>query len=225
LQELEAVCSAAHQYGFFVHLDGARLSNALVAWGFDQRSLPAACRALRQTGVDVVAFGGTKAGLLGAEAVVFFDNVAPSWQHRRKQATQTSSKMRFIAAQFLAGFAQDEGVLSWSHHANEQAQVLHEKLLALPGVRSSFACDSNAVFVHLPKATIALLASWTPFYVWDAANDLVRFVCSFSTTASDVDALVAGVAAALQQTSNKVCPVSRSSVSSAEPLVGGAVSD
>ncbi len=196
-QELTAVVAAAHEHGMLVHVDGARLVNALAAWGYAPAELGAAGRALAATGVDVVSFGGTKAGLVGAEAVVFLDPArAEGVGSRRKQATQTASKMRFLAAQFLVGL-EDGRMLAWAHHANTSARRLADGVTALPGVAAVYPVDTNGVFVTLPPAAIDPLAAWSHFYVWDRPRGLVRFVASWDTTDEDVDRMVAGVAAAV----------------------------
>lgn len=191
--ELAAVADEAHRHGMVVHLDGARLGNAFAAAGTD---LATGCRGLREVGVDVVSFGGTKAGLLGAEAVVFLrEGLAARAAARRKQATQTASKMRFLAAQLLCGL-DDDRIVTWSAVANRRAADLAARLAAEPGVGPGYPRDTNAVFVTLPHATLEPLLRWTPFHVWDPARDLVRFVASWDTTADDVDRLAAGIAAA-----------------------------
>jgi threonine aldolase len=191
--ELAAVCEAAHRYHMPVHVDGARIANALVAWGFTAGTLGDGCRRLAECGVDVVAFGGTKAGLLGAEAVVFLDPAAAGPLHqRRKQATQTASKMRFLAAQMLVAL-EGGAILDWAGNANAAARRLADGIEGVDGVGASYPVETNAVFVTLPRGAIDALEAWTHFYVWDPARDLARFVTSWDTTGADVDALAAGV--------------------------------
>jgi threonine aldolase len=194
--ELAAVCDAAHAAGMTVHVDGARLPNAFASWGHEPARLAEACRALAATGVDVVAFGGTKSGLVGAEALVFCNrSVAGPVVVRRKQATQTSSKMRFLAAQFLAGL-EDGALLAWAGRANAAARRLAAGVAGAPGVEVRYPVDANALFVTVPPAAAAALAGWTPFFVWDPACYLIRFVASWDTTDQDVDRLAAGIRAA-----------------------------
>src|SRR4051794_9699750 len=64
-EELRALADTAHEHGLLLHVDGARLANAAVALGTGLREITTG------VGADVVSFGGTKAGLLAAEAVVF----------------------------------------------------------------------------------------------------------------------------------------------------------
>ena len=66
--------------GMMVHMDGARFANALVRLG----ATPA--DASWKAGIDVLSFGATKGGALGAEAVVFFDPArAAAMAERRKR--------------------------------------------------------------------------------------------------------------------------------------------
>ena len=64
--EIAALCDAAHRHGMRVHMDGARIANAVASAG----GTVAALRAMTiEAGVDVMTFGGTKNGMLGGEAV------------------------------------------------------------------------------------------------------------------------------------------------------------
>ena len=126
--EISALAEAAHAAGLLLHMDGARLVNAAEALGLGLRELTTDC------GVDVLTLGGTKSGLLGAEAAVFFrPESAAGYLYARKQGTQLASKMRFISAQLLRLF---EGEL-WREtagHANAMARRLGEAVGAVPGV-------------------------------------------------------------------------------------------
>ena len=83
-----------------VHIDGARSPTPSPR---SAATSPRCGRCTVDAGVDVVTFGGTKNGLLGGEAVVFLDpELAERAEYVRKQITQLPSKMRFVAAQFLA---------------------------------------------------------------------------------------------------------------------------
>jgi threonine aldolase len=113
--EVTALCETAHAHGLFVHLDGARISNAAAALGGDIRSFTL------DAGVDVLTFGGTKNGMVYGEAVVFLrPELATNAAFYRKQAGQLPSKMRFVAAQFSA-LLNDDLWLKNSLHANAWA--------------------------------------------------------------------------------------------------------
>lgn len=188
--EVAALCESAHRLGMRVHLDGARIANATAALGGDI----AALRAFTvDAGVDVVTFGGTKAGLLGGEAVVYLDaDLAFRAPFVRKQVDQLSSKMRFVAAQFEALLTDDLWLRS-ADHANQMARRLYESTRSLPGVEYDIAPVVNSVFPRLPAHIIAPLSEWCFFYEWDPTRHQVRWMTSWDTTVDDVDRFVAGV--------------------------------
>ena len=124
--EIKALARFAHQRGMFLHMDGARIANAAASLGQTLR------QATRDLGVDVLSFGGTKNGALGAEAVVFFDKkLGHDFLYLRKQGMQLASKMRFISAQFDALFTGDLWLKS-ARHANRMARLLQKELRKIP---------------------------------------------------------------------------------------------
>jgi threonine aldolase len=181
--QLRALSSVAHANGMYVHLDGARLANAVAALGGDVRAAV--------EGVDVLTFGATKNGAMLGEAVVWLDpSLAAQGLFVRKQATQLASKQRFVAAQFEA-LLTDGLWLELAGHANAMAQRLADGVRDVPGVTLSREPEANAVFARLPHDAIAPLQERSPFYVWDAATDEVRWVAAWDITEADVDAFVA----------------------------------
>jgi len=57
----------------------------------------------RDAGVDVLSFGGTKNGALGAEAIVVLNpGASEGLKYLRKLNMQLASKMRFVSAQLIA---------------------------------------------------------------------------------------------------------------------------
>jgi len=143
--------------------------------------------------VDVLTFGGTKNGLLGGEAVVFFRrDLAERYLFVRKQGMQLASKMRFVSAQLLRLL---EGDL-WREtagHANAMAQRLAAVAAGVPGVRVAYPVQANAVFVALPAAVTERLLEDYRFYTWDERAGVVRWMCSWQTTSEDVDRLAAAL--------------------------------
>ena len=138
--EIASLCETAHRLGMSVHVDGARIANAVAALG----GTVAALRSLTvDAGVDVLSFGGTKNGLLGGEAVVYLNpEMATSARFVRKQVTQLASKMRFVAAQFNALL--DDGLwIELATHANDMAALLHRRTAAIDAVElgASAACQ------------------------------------------------------------------------------------
>ena len=188
VDEIAAVAEWAHAHDLLVHLDGARIANAAAALGVD-------FGAFGQTaGVDLISFGGTKNGALGAEAVITFRDESETRLHFiRKQSMQLSSKMRFVAAQFVA-LLTDELWLRNALHANAMALRLAVGAAAVPGVELVHPVQANGVFAVLPPAVTEALQSDYPFYVWDESTGVVRWMTSFDTTETDVDGFVARLA-------------------------------
>ena len=178
--EIKTLARFAHQRGMFLHMDGARIANAAASLGQTLR------QATRDLGVDVLSFGGTKNGALGAEAVVFFDRkLGHDFLYLRKQGMQLASKMRFISAQFDALFTRD----LWhknAQHANRMARPLETKLREIPAVKIIYRVEANGVFARIPRSAIARLQKRYFFYVWNEQQSVVRWMCSFDTTEQDV---------------------------------------
>ena len=185
--ELTALCDWAHRHGLFVHVDGARIANATAALGGDLKAT------LRDAGVDVLSFGFTKNGGLGAEAVVFLDpHVAEGFPFIRKQGMQLASKMRFLAAQVDALLA-DGLWLKLAGHANTMARRLAAGVQGMRHVRLARQPEANAVFAHLQDEHIKRIQERHTFYVWKGGTDgtsEVRWMCSWDTTEAEVDDFV-----------------------------------
>ncbi|MBZ5685099.1 MAG: low specificity L-threonine aldolase [Acidobacteriia bacterium] len=192
-EEIQALARFAHERGMFLHMDGARIANAAVSLGQTLR------QATRDLGVDVLSFGGTKNGIMGGEAVVFF-NRAPSadFLYLRKQGMQLASKMRFIAAQFEALLTNDLWKRS-AEHANRMARVLEAEVRKIPQVRIVWKVEANGVFAQIPKHAIEQIKEKYFFYPWIEEDGIVRWMCSFDTTEEDIKDFVKVVAQAVRE--------------------------
>jgi threonine aldolase len=189
--ELAAIAELAHSRGLLVHVDGARLANAAVALGVPLRAITT------DAGVDLLSFGGTKNGLLGAEAVVFLDpELAEGFEYLRKQSMQLASKMRFLSAQ-LDALLSDDLWRRCATQANAMAALLHERVGSLEGVEVTRPVQANAVFARLAPEAISWLMERYDFYVWDEAAHEVRWMCSWDTSEEDVEGFAAAVAEAV----------------------------
>jgi threonine aldolase len=186
--ELRALCTFAHDRGLLVHVDGARVANAAAALGTTPRAIT------KDLGVDILSFGGTKNGLMGGEAVCFFDpalsaNVA---LFVRKQGMQLASKMRYIAAQFEA-LLTDDNWLAYASHANAMAQRLLAGVSNVPGLTITRPARANAIFATLSRDAIARIQKQFFFYFFNEALPEVRWMTHWATTEADVDAFVEAV--------------------------------
>jgi threonine aldolase len=185
--EIRALADVAHARGMILHLDGARLANAAAALGVPLAATTTDC------GVDVLSLGGTKNGLMGAEAVVVLrrDRLGDGLAFARKQLGQLGSKGRYLGAQFLALLEGDLWLRN-AQHANAMARRLAD------GVREHVtvtqAVEANAVFAILPPGAAERLQEDFRFYVWDEHTGEVRWMCAWDTRSEDVDAFAAAVA-------------------------------
>jgi threonine aldolase len=179
-EEIRALARFAHERDMFLHVDGARIANAAVSLGQTLR------QATRDLGVDVLSFGGTKNGILGGEAVVFFHpELSSDFLYLRKQNMQLASKMRFIAAQFEALLTNDLWRRS-AEHANRMARLLEKEVSRIPGVKVVWKVEANGVFVQVPREAIEKIKQRYFFYMWIEEESIVRWMCSFDTTEDDI---------------------------------------
>ncbi len=182
LRELAEFCRASD---LRLYLDGARLANAAAHLGCPLRDLAAQA--------DVLSFGGTKNGALGAEAVIVMNGeLGGEAPFQRKQQMQLASKMRFLAAQFVA-LLEDDLWLRSAGRANAMAARLAAQVRGLPGVQVCHPVDSNAVFAALDADHIRKLNRDWEFHVWDSAENVVRWMTAFDTSEADVDAFAGAV--------------------------------
>ncbi len=174
----------AHDAGLKVHLDGARLANALAGGTLT----PA--QTSWQAGVDVLSLGLTKTGAMGCEIILLFGAACAriaELKARAKRSGHMPAKMRFLAAQALA-LLQDNLWLELAATANTQARALSNALCAVPGVELAYPVDGNEVFVRLPaKVHHELQSAGAIYYPWPGG--LHRFVCAWTSTPADVEAV------------------------------------
>jgi len=179
-EEILALARFAHDHEMFLHMDGARIANAAVSLGQTLRE------ATRDMGVDVLSFGGTKNGIVGGEAVVFFrPGLCRDFLYLRKQSMQLASKMRFIAAQFEALLTDDLWRRS-AEHANRMAGLLEQAISRIPGVKIVWKVEANGVFAQIPRHSIEKIKQHYFFYTWIEEESIVRWMCSFDTTEEDI---------------------------------------
>jgi threonine aldolase len=185
LEEIREITSLAHEFGLFVHMDGARLANAAVALGLSFREFTV------DAGVDVLSFGGTKNGMMMGEAVLFFNPaLTKNTKYIRKQSMQLFSKMRFVSAQFIAYFSNE----LWKRnadHSNRMARLLAEEVRKIPAIKLTQDVEANGVFAIVPPEIIPQLQEKYFFYVWDEHQSEVRWMTSFDTEEEDIHNFVA----------------------------------
>ena len=179
-EETRALAEFAHAHELLLHLDGARIANAAASLGLTLRQITG------DLGVDVLSFGGTKNGLMGAEAVVFFRReLSKDFLFWRKQGMQLASKMRFVSVQLETILTDDLWQRS-AAHANNMARLLEAEVRRIPQAKVVYPVEANGVFVQLPKHAIAKIQERYFFYVWNEEENVVRWMCSFDTTEDDI---------------------------------------
>ncbi len=183
IDEISEIVKFARANDLYVHVDGARIANAVAALG-------PVSKMLTETGVDVISFGGTKNGMMYGEAVVFINpGLAEDYKYIRKQTMQLASKMRFISAQFSALLTNDLWIKNASH-ANNMAKLLEKEIKSIPEIKITQPVQTNSVFAAVPKHLIKPLQEKFFFYVWDYENNEVRWMTSFNTEKEDISEFV-----------------------------------
>lgn len=181
--EMAAIGVSARKANVLVHMDGARFANAMVTLG---------CSAADMTwrwGVDILSFGATKNGAMGAEAIVVFDKaLAEPLSYRLRRAGQTWSKMRFAAVQLIA-YIEDGLFLRLASHSNMLALRLGRGLADLPGVQLIAPIEANLVFVAMPEPAINALAAAGARFA-RRRGGVIRFVTRFDGAQTEVDQMI-----------------------------------
>ena len=179
-EEISTLADYAHRHGMLLHMDGARIANAAVTLDLPFRAFTT------DAGVDLLSFGGTKNGMMYGEAVCFLrPGVAEGFKYIRKQGMQLASKMRFIAAQYLAWLS--GGV--WKEcatHANTMAHELEKRLQEISGIRITQKVEANGIFLVMPDNVAERLSKEYFFYPWNVQISEYRLMTSWDTTMDDI---------------------------------------
>jgi threonine aldolase len=185
--EIRSLTDFAHGKGLLVHMDGARLANAAAFLDVPLAALTA------EVGVDVVSFGGTKNGLMGADAVIFLEPaLGRDFKYVRKQGLQLASKMRFLSAQFEALMSGDLWLRN-ARQANAMARLLARLVREIPGITLAREPEANGVFVRMAADRAERLRETHSFATWDPALGEVRWMCGYDATEADVRAFADAV--------------------------------
>jgi threonine aldolase len=193
LTELKALCDWAHCNNLLVHLDGARLSNAIATLGCDLRT------ATLDAGVDIISFGGAKNGLALGEAVIFKNQkLAKNFPFARKQASQLLSKMRYVSSQFIPYIK--EGLwLSNAQHANKCAAQIVAGLAKL-GITPLYPVQANEIFIQIKRDQLKRIHEKFLLYGWQEVgmNEvIVRIVATWCSTQEEISGLLEHIATSL----------------------------
>jgi threonine aldolase len=192
VEELGAFTDMARELNLRIHMDGARLANALATLRVPPKTVT------WQVGVDVLCFGGTKNGLAVGDAILFFNrDLAKDFEYRRKQAGHLLAKMRYLAAPWVA-LLESGAWLRNAEHANAMARLLEKELSGIQGLHLLYPVQANAVFVQLPpRWSEALHQRGWHFYTIAGGE---RLMCSWDTQPSDIAAFMKDLRAVAAQT-------------------------
>lgn len=183
LDELRTLVSYAHGKGMKIFVDGARLGSALASLNCTIREM------MYETGVDAFTVGGTKAGAMFGEAVVFADkSTLSAGDYILKQSLQHFDKSKFLGSQMLTLFKNDRWIKNFGH-ANDMAKLL-EKLLIQKGIHPYLPVESNVLFCKIEEEALEKLRTAYDLKYWFEDKKVVRITTTFSTDEKDVMGLV-----------------------------------
>ena len=184
IEEIKDLANFAHENKMLLHIDGARIANAVVALNTTFKEM------ITDTGVDLLSFGGTKNGMMLGEAIISFNkDISKYFKFYRKQGMQLISKMRFISAQFIPYL--EEGI--WrenAENANNMGKYFASELSKLSNIKFKTKPETNMIFIYMDRDIIEILKRKFEFYVMDDKTNLVRLVTSFDTKKEDIDKFI-----------------------------------
>jgi threonine aldolase len=185
--EIDAIVELAKKREVFLHMDGARFANAIATLNCAPKEIT------WQREIDVLCFGGTKNGLAAGELVIFFKKeLANEFEYRIKQAGQLASKMRFLAAPWIA-LLKDEVWLRNAAHANAMARKLAERLKAEAKIDTVFPVEANGVFARLSDSVARNLQAHGWHFYKFIEPDVYRLMCSWATRTQEIEKLIGDV--------------------------------
>lgn len=180
LEELSALAKLCKNENLLLHIDGSRLYNAAINLNTSLHEIVKASRA------DLLSLGGTKNGLVGAEALVIFNSrLQEGSEYLQKQTLQLISKMRYLSVQYIPFFKND----LWhklAAHANKKAKEIAFIIESIEGLSLSYPVETNQIFFTAPASWIPLIQERIFCYLWDTEKNEIRFITSWNTSEEDV---------------------------------------
>lgn len=183
LDELKAITDYAHANGLYVYVDGARIANAITALRTSLSQM------IEYADIDAFTIGGTKAGAMFGEMVVFRrKEFAKYLPYLQKQSFQHFDKSKFLGAQFVA-LLEDDLWLENAEKGNQNAMILAGKF-ADKQIKPHYPVESNMVFVPVDDMQMERLSQKYDLHYWNEELKIVRFATTANTTEASMDALV-----------------------------------
>lgn len=184
VEEIKEISKFAHENDLYLHVDGSRISNAVVSLNTNLKEM------ITEAGVDILSFGGSKNGLMFGEAILLLNpNISKDLKYIRKQGMQLISKMRYISAQFLE-YLENDLYYKNAKQANDMATLLKNELKNIKNIKIIYPVQSNMIFMKIPKNIIKYIENKYEFYTIDENDGLIRIVTSFDTTEKDIENFV-----------------------------------
>lgn len=184
LSELRSIKKVCTEYGMLLHVDGARFFNAAAYLRLSLKTLS------KDAGIDILTLGGTKAGMMFGEAVIFFGKASGnSYRFHLKRSMQLASKQRFIAAQFIALFENDR----WHRialYTNNLANKFVRQVSDIKSIKVAYPVQTNAVFLKMSKPLFEKMQAHASFYYWKEWQNEARIIFSFDNTEQQVETFV-----------------------------------
>jgi threonine aldolase len=180
VEELQSLSKIVKEENLLLHIDGSRLYNAAVSLNVALHEM------FHDVHVDLLSLGGTKNGLLCAEALVVFNSdLQPGSDYLHKQTLQLPSKMRYYSAQYIPYF-KNKLWHTLASHANQKAQEIAQIVKSTPHLALSYPVETNQVFFTAPASWIPLITEKIFCYPWDQEKGEIRFIASWNTSEQDV---------------------------------------
>jgi threonine aldolase len=178
LEELKSIKDVCIENNMLLHVDGARFFNAAVYLNTSLKQMT--------EHIDVLTLGGTKAGMMFGEAVIFFQSKSNGfYKYHLKRSMQLASKNRFIAAQFQA-MLKDDLWQKLARHTNELAKRFEQEVTGIPGIRIAHPVQTNSVFLTMSPSLYDKMHQHFHFYYWNDLKSEVRLVFSFDNTVDEI---------------------------------------
>lgn len=178
LAEVKALSKICREENLFLHIDGSRLYNAAVSLNATLHEMV--------SHVDILSLGGTKNGLMGAEALVIFNkDLHEGSDHVHKQTLQLLSKMRYLSAQYIPYFKEN----LWhalASHANRRAQELASMIKNTPHLCLNYPVETNQIFFTAPALWIPLIQEKISCHIWDQEKNEIRWIAAWNTSEQDI---------------------------------------
>ncbi len=186
-KELTDISLVCRSYHIPLYLDGARLAYGIAATGTDVD-----LRDIAEIS-DVFYIGGTKAGALCGEAIVFAKNNMPKhFAALAKQRGALLAKGRLLGIQFDTLFTDNLYYKNGKHAIAQKDKLV--SILKKAGFRFYYESPTNQQFVIVENSFLKKLAEKVSVSFWeryDDQNTVVRFATSWSTPDEDISELEA----------------------------------